>query len=51
MIAKTSTQRSRELRAGMRKAGYILRHVWVHPADWKKIKALIDRAIEKRRGI
>ena len=43
MIAKTSTKRSAELRDRMRKAGFVLRHVWVHPADWPRVRKFLNQ--------
>lgn len=50
MTPKTTAERMRELRERMRAAGFVLRQVWVHPRDWPKVKAEIERLIAKRRG-
>jgi hypothetical protein len=50
VISKSSTERSTDLRKRMRKAGFIFRHVWVHPQDWPRVKAIIERLIEKRKA-
>lgn len=49
MTPKSTAERMQKLRDGMRAAGFVLRQVWVHPADWPKIKAAIARAAVKRR--
>lgn len=46
-----SAKRSRDLRQRMRAAGFVFRHVWVHPKDWPRVKALIERLIAKRRKL
>ena len=50
MAKSSSAERMRELRERMRAAGFVLRQVWVHPADWKRVKAEIERLIEKRKA-
>jgi hypothetical protein len=50
VIAKSSAEKMRDLRDRMRAAGFILRQVWVHPKDWPRVKADIERLITKRGG-
>jgi hypothetical protein len=50
MTPKSTAERMRELRERMRAAGFVLRQVWVHPKDWPKVKADVERLIAKRRG-
>lgn len=47
-MAKSNTERGRALRDRMRKAGYVLKHLWVHPKDWPRVKALLAK--RKRPG-
>lgn len=48
-MAKTTAERMAELRQRMRGTGFVLRQVWVHPKDWKRVKTLIDQLIAKRK--
>lgn len=49
-MGKSTAERMRELRERMRAAGFVLRQVWVHPGDWARVKAYIERLTAKRRG-
>lgn len=45
---KSTAERMRDLRERMRRAGFVLRQVWVHPGDWRRVKAYIERLAAKR---
>jgi len=40
---KSPTERQRDTRRRMRAAGFVLRQLWVHPADWPAVKAYVER--------
>lgn len=39
---KTHAERQRAMRDRMRKAGFVLRQLWVHPLDWPAVKAYVE---------
>jgi hypothetical protein len=41
---KTRRQIKADYRHRMRKAGYVLKQIWVLPASWPKVKAYLKRA-------
>lgn len=49
MIAKTASERMQKSRDIKRASGFVLRHVWIHPRDWKRAKAYIERLAAKRK--
>lgn len=46
-MPKTPTEKQRTLRGNKRKAGYVLKHVWVKPEWWKEVQALISKLKDK----
>ena len=40
---KPDAERQRDTRRRMRAAGFVLRQLWVHPADWPAVKAYVER--------
>jgi hypothetical protein len=49
-VAKSTTERVAELRARLRKAGFRLLQVWVHPGDRERVKAFVARLTARRAG-
>ena len=47
-MTKPPAERKQDERARMRAAGFVLRQVWVHPADWPLVKKLTERLAAKR---
>ncbi len=47
---KPDAERQRDTRRRMRAAGFVLRQMWVHPADWIAVKSYIERK-RKRRNV
>jgi hypothetical protein len=45
---KSAADRQRDTRRRMRAAGFVLRQLWVHPADWAAVKAYVKRRREGR---
>jgi len=45
---KTNAEYKADERERMRARGYVLRHLWVHPEDWERVKKYIA-AIRRRR--
>ncbi len=43
LSVKPTAGRVRNLRARMRKSGYVLKQIWVKPRQWKRIKKYLDR--------
>ena len=46
---QTKTERSREWRAEQRKLGRVPKLIWLHPEDWREVKAVLDR-VKRRRA-
>jgi hypothetical protein len=42
-IREAAAERKRQERKRMYDQGYILRHVWVRPADWPRVQNYISR--------
>lgn len=40
--SKPATRRKRAERERRRKAGYVLRQIWVRPGDWPGVKRYLD---------
>jgi len=40
---KSSSERQRDTRRRMRAEGFVLRQMWVHPADWPAVRAYVER--------
>jgi len=40
---RPDAERQRDTRRRMRAAGFVLRQLWVHPADWPAVKAYVER--------
>lgn len=49
VTAKTPAERKADERERMRAGGFVLRQMWVHPGDWERVKAYVQRLLEKRR--
>jgi hypothetical protein len=47
-MSKDAAERKREERSRMRDKGYVLRQIWVHPDDWKKVKDYVLRIMKVR---
>jgi len=39
----TTTEAQRKYRAKMRKDGYVLKHIWILPEKWVRIKKYLAR--------
>jgi hypothetical protein len=48
MPAKTDKDRKREQRLALRSAGFRPHEVWVFPADWPKVKSLVEKLKRER---
>lgn len=48
-MAKSNAQRQQVMRERMRSLGFVLRQMWVHPADWEAVKKYVER-LRKRRA-
>jgi hypothetical protein len=44
---KSDAERKADERTRMRARGYILRHLWVHPSDWERVKKFIARLMKR----
>ncbi len=40
-MPKTPAERKRTVRANKRKAGYVLKQIWVKPAWWARLRELL----------
>jgi hypothetical protein len=47
---KSNAERQKGWRDRMRKAGLVLRQVWVHPEDWPAVKRYIAKRTADRNG-
>ncbi len=47
-MAKSLAERQSTFRDRMRRLGFVLRQVWVHPLDWADVKRYADRKRERR---
>jgi len=47
---KTPAKRKADERERMRAGGFILRQMWVHPKDWARVRAYVQRLLERRKG-
>jgi hypothetical protein len=45
---KSDAERQSDTRRRMRAAGFILRQLWVHPADWPAVRAYVERKRKHR---
>jgi hypothetical protein len=48
-IRKAAAERKRQERKRMYDQGYILRHVWVRPADWQRVQKYLARIDNRPR--
>jgi hypothetical protein len=48
LSGKSSAEKMRALRQRTRGAGYVLRHLWVHPDDILRVKSFIERLRRRR---
>lgn len=39
---KPDAERQRDTRRRMRRAGFVLRQLWVHPLDWPAVKRYVE---------
>jgi hypothetical protein len=46
---KDAAQRKRDERQRMRKAGYVLRQMWVRPEDWRRVQNYLRRLNDAQR--
>jgi hypothetical protein len=46
---KSDAQRQQARRERMRRDGFVLRQVWVHPQDWPIVREQIARINSKRK--
>ncbi len=47
--AKSNAERQADLRERMRKRGFVLHAIYVHKADWPRVKKYLER-VNARRG-
>jgi hypothetical protein len=47
-MPKSLAQKKREARERMRVMGFVLKQIWVHPADWPAVLRMVAR-FRKRR--
>lgn len=47
---KSSAARQAEMRDRMRKQGFVLRQLWVHPKDWEAVKKYVAAKRKSRAG-
>lgn len=47
-MASSSAERKAAERERMRSRGYVLRHLWVHPGDWDRVKQFVARLMRRR---
>jgi hypothetical protein len=40
---KPDAERQRDTRRRMRRAGFVLRQLWVHPEDWSAVKRYVEQ--------
>ncbi|HMJ13400.1 MAG TPA: hypothetical protein VK524_18405 [Polyangiaceae bacterium] len=45
---RTPAQRQQLARARMRKAGFKLAHLWIHPGDYDALRAYVERKNARR---
>jgi hypothetical protein len=45
---RAAAERKRQERKRMYDQGYILRHVWVRPADWPRVQKYLSRVNSER---
>lgn len=48
--ARTATERKQDERDRMRARGFVLRHVWVHPKDWERVKKYLAKVRKAREA-
>jgi hypothetical protein len=48
-MGRTVAERQRAMRERMRRQGFVLRQLWVHPLDWPAVKDIVER-MRKVRG-
>jgi hypothetical protein len=44
-------QRKAAERQRMRDRGFVLRQLWVHPADWEAVREYVERKRKKRSAL
>jgi hypothetical protein len=47
-MSRSDAERKRDERKRMRLAGFVLRQLWVHPADWPAVRAYVERKRQQR---
>lgn len=47
---KSAAARQAEMRDRMRKLGFVLRQLWVHPKDWDAVKKYVAAKRKRRAG-
>jgi hypothetical protein len=48
--AKSAAERKQDERERMRARGFILRQVWVHPKDWGRVSAYLNKIRKAREA-
>lgn len=50
MTGRDAAERKRDERERMRDRGFVLKQFWVHPSDWERVKAHLEKLLRKRGG-
>jgi hypothetical protein len=45
---KSNAERQKSFRDRMKRLGFVLRQVWVHPLDWADVKRYAERKRQQR---